>query len=46
VTDDKLGEADLRATLPLLDPAARARLSRALRRVQPGHRWTEALEAR
>ncbi len=37
-------EADLRGTLPLLDPAARDWLGWALRRVHPGHRWIEMLE--
>ena len=37
-------EADLRGTLPLLDPVARDWLGWALRRAHPGHRWIEMLE--
>jgi hypothetical protein len=36
-------DADLRGTLPLLEPAARGWLGWALRRVHPGHTWIELL---
>jgi hypothetical protein len=36
-------DAALAGTLPLLEPSARARLRRALRRVHPGHPWAGLL---
>jgi hypothetical protein len=43
-TRDK-DQADFDGTLPLLDPAAREWLTKALELVHPGHPWIEAAKA-